>query len=353
MLLTSFVGEGGGGAMQLVTLTMMEAQLGADGLRLLLSAPHCAAESSGSSAPGLRQDTPAVAIPHALGGLRGLDLGGNAVGDIGVRVLAAALRDKARGSGEFGSLEMLGLSGNKIGPDGGRALGAVLREGALPNLQELDLRGNLVAEKGAVAVLGALKSASGVSGSEREAGLPNLRRLYLQDNYSIGVEGARALAAALIVHGALEEVDLGKSQIGPEGAKALGSALEQNATLRTLGLERCAVREDGARYLAKMLERNSTLETLRLGRNGIGDRGCFALAPALASNRTLQIIDLRTNNIGTEGAKSLEAALKESNNTLRQVPLDGNKVAQDHITAIASLAGAVRRLSKKSRGSDG
>ncbi len=111
-------------------------------LRTLTESPHLARLRSLS----LRSSTPdaadvtALAESHALPALREIDLSWNNLRDRGVALLAASPR--------FADLESLDLGSNGIGNAGARALAS----SGLRRLRRLGLSGNVIGEKGALAL---------------------------------------------------------------------------------------------------------------------------------------------------------------------------------------------------------
>ncbi|CAE7439493.1 Nlrc3 [Symbiodinium necroappetens] len=137
-------------------------------------------------------------------------------------------------------------------------------------------------------------------------------------NEFLGVEGAKALAAALEKNATVAHLGLAVNSIGDEGAKALAAALEKNATVAHLGLELNSIGVEGAK-------KNSTVTHLDLRNNNIGVEGAKALAAALEKNVTVTHLYLSINEIGVEGAEALAAAL-EKNATVTDIYLSGNDI---------------------------
>ncbi|GBG34278.1 Nucleotide-binding oligomerization domain-containing protein 2 [Hondaea fermentalgiana] len=165
----------------------------------------------------------------------------------------------------------------------------------------------------------------GVDGAKALAGAlvknSSLQTLELQDN-EIGDGGAKALADALAKNSSLQTLSLSHNYIVDGGAKALADALAKNSSLQTLGLEHNQIGSDGSKALAFALTKISSLQTLGLNTTNIDDVGAKALAYALAKNPSLQTLMLRDNNIGDDGAKALADAL--ANNTCLLTYLDLN-----------------------------
>ncbi|KAL0243319.1 hypothetical protein GEMRC1_005880 [Eukaryota sp. GEM-RC1] len=128
-------------------------------------------------------------------------------------------------------------------------------------------------------------------------------------NNSIGVEGARALAEALIVNTYVITINLWNNSIGVEGARALAEALKLNDCVTVINLGYNSIGDEGARALAEALKVNATLTTVNLRYNSIGIEGARALAEALKDNDTVTSVNLRYNFIGDEGAVVLSQLL--------------------------------------------
>ena len=172
----------------------------------------------------------------------------------------------------------LHLSFNKISDRGAKALAAAFAEGAMPNLEVLDLgRNNQIGDEGAKALAEAVGKGA----------LPKLEEFRLFSN-QIGDNGAKALAEA-IGKGAmpeLKDLNLGANQIGDEGTVALAAAFAEGAMPK--------------------------LEILHLGDNRIGDEGAVALAEAVGKGALpgLKKLDLRINKLFSQTAKDAWKAVK-------------------------------------------
>lgn len=95
---------------------------------------------------------------------------------------------------------MLKLSGNALGVAGACALAKMLAT-ACGGLQELHLDGTSAGDKGGAAIARLLLTSA-------------LTHLYLQDNYSVGTETARAMAQSLAVNSHLTYLSLAKTHLG-------------------------------------------------------------------------------------------------------------------------------------------
>jgi len=159
---------------------------------------------------------------------------------------------------------------NLLGDDGLRCLpGGIASSGAHGTLRELSLRRCSLGVGAARSLASALctqhatsstagnsgSSTSGTSHNNGICGPPQLKRLYLSDNPSMGDDGCVALAAALSRPGAcpsLEVLSLANCGVGDAGAKALASALRYHPTLKQLDLGRNHIGDAGAADLAEV-----------------------------------------------------------------------------------------------------
>lgn len=80
----------------------------------------------------------------------------------------------------------------------------------------------------------------------------------------------------------------------------------------------------GAISISEMMTVNHSLQELWMDRNNIGDNGISAIAEALG-NCKINKLSVNRCGIGLTGAKSL-AAILTSNNTIRELWLEGNPI---------------------------
>jgi Ran GTPase-activating protein (RanGAP) involved in mRNA processing and transport len=159
---------------------------------------------------------PLVELLRREGPLRHLYLSVNRLGDEGVASLAPGLRDNR-------TLRTLSLASNGIGPGGARTLAAVLA--GHPTLEDLD-----VGHAASTAVLGERPNAVGDKGGTALAGLlldnPALRKLDLK-GAGVGERGAAALVDALRANRTLTDLVLGKG-LSPQTRQAVQELVARN-----------------------------------------------------------------------------------------------------------------------------
>ncbi len=192
----------------------------------------------------------------------------------------------------------LALRDRGLGPELGELIA-----GSPNELVELDLRGNLLGPRGAMA----LAESSELGDLETLILAPG--RVYTEGN-RVGDAGAIALTESSTLV-ALRKLDLTRNELGPKAAAALA---EGPPALRVLILDSNALGDAGAEALA-----GRELDTLHVGWNGIGDEGAAALADG--SFTTLM---LAKNDLGQAGADALAEGLTKT----ETLYLGGNAIAE-------------------------
>ncbi|KAG6553380.1 hypothetical protein Mapa_005115 [Marchantia paleacea] len=185
--------------------------------------------------------------------LHTLHLETNDIGDVGLYAIAGAL-----GSGHVPALKSLHLGPKTDGfkLEGADALGIAFQTGKLALLEDLMLQ-RLVEEKGVISIMRALET-----GMVRGC----LKSLCLW-GCTLGVEGARAIASALLSPHfySLLSLDLSFNKMGDEGLNALSGALRSNNlnNLQVLLLNSVGMGEKGLVEMASLLEEGH-LHSLRI-----------------------------------------------------------------------------------------
>ncbi|CAE8621866.1 unnamed protein product [Polarella glacialis] len=297
-------------------LSLREASLGDDGVRSLAE-EVLSAGASGRAALVTVLDLShnglgplgAEALLRVLAGacprLAELELSFNCLGDRGAELLCGDL-------GLAGGLRVtkLGLAFNLLGPEGAGHLAAALGQEEGCSLQDLDLQDNALGSAGVVKLAEALQMQAAQESGSGSAGVASrcLRRLCLT-NADVGLEGAGALAAALVSGAPLQELSLQDNSLGSGGAKHLANALRENCSLRSLNLWHNGIGDDGAEMIAASLQGNTSLKVLKLGFNGISDEGAEHFAVILESGCALEELNLEFSEISESVAERLALAL--------------------------------------------
>ena len=151
---------------------------------------------------------------------------------------------------------------------------------------DINLTSNDIHSSGAHSIAEALKSCSLIS------------KLCMR-NDSIGEEGLRHIAEALVSNSSLVELYLSSCsiQITDHSGPAVTEMLQKNKSLQTLDLQfNDPLSDCGALYIAEGLRHNAVLSKLDLDGCGITTMGAKALAQALTVNTSLHSLNLSYYN---------------------------------------------------------
>lgn len=167
---------------------------------------------------------------------------------------------------------------------------------------------------------------------------PQIRRLGLSHNPSLGPAGAEQLANML------RKVILEETKFGEGHENTVEE--EKVHQLRELFLSECGFRAEGLSQLAEALI-VSQAEKIGLNQNELGDAGCFHMRNILDTSqlRNLQVLGLIQNGIGDEGALAIAEAL--SNNIgLKRLYLNDNVIGDDGAVALSVALSTHRCLER-------
>ena len=169
--------------------------------------------------------------------------------------------------------EAVDLTNKGLGEGAGESFGSVLihqglgsEDGPASGLAALTVKTNLLGPAGCASLCKALDPLYLNT---------RLAKLDLQEN-SIGVAGAKSIAAMLAINGTVHTLHLGSNKMGPDGAKAIADALPNNAALTWLSLRANDVANQGCPPLSAA--HFGILERLELRDNNIGNTGMDKLA---------------------------------------------------------------------------
>jgi Ran GTPase-activating protein (RanGAP) involved in mRNA processing and transport len=141
--------------------------------------------------------------------------------------------------------------------------------------------------------------------------------------------GSQLLADALRKNSHLTYLDISGNRLGPAGAGVIAEALKANAVLTTLVMSENEIGASGAAPLTDLLVQTSTLRSLKLASNALGCKGAVILAMSLTSvQQSLTDLDISCNSIADEGALAVAKALQE-NPLLHTVNLRDNPISPD------------------------
>jgi hypothetical protein len=130
---------------------------------------------------------------------------------------------------------------------------------------------------------------------------PFVKYLDLRGN-NIQAKGAIALANGIKLNRSLRSVNLKWNSIGrdPSGVGALCDSLKSNLTIGHVDLRNNRINNIGAKHVAEMLKANTTITHIDLSWNDLGVDGGVALLDGLKRNQTLIDCQLSGSKVGEE-----------------------------------------------------
>ncbi|XP_059817167.1 NACHT, LRR and PYD domains-containing protein 3-like [Hypanus sabinus] len=265
--------------------------LGDSGMKLVSAAlryPECKIQKLWLIDVGLT-DSGAEDLPSALStnpSLTELDLSNNKLGDSGVKLVSAALRNPEC------KIQKLELRDVGLTDSGAEDLVSALSTN--PSLTELDLSNNKLGDSGVKLVSAALRN------PECKIQKLGLRNVDLTDS------GAEDLASALSTNPSLTELYLSNNKLGDSGVKLVSAALRNpECKIQKLGLRGVGLTDSGAEDLVSALSTNPSLTVLYLGSNPLTDRSVPALRRLILTLPSLKEILLWENRFSETGEKEL------------------------------------------------
>ncbi|CAM5119488.1 unnamed protein product [Eretmochelys imbricata] len=261
-----------------------------------------------------------------------LILGGNSLGDSGVRLLCEGLKHPNC------KLQRLNLDCCGVTAVGCGDLAAVLTTSQ--SLTELNLGNNQMGEAGVRLLCEGLKHQN-----------CKLQKLQLE-SCGVTAAGFGDLAALLTTSQSLTELDLWGNELGEAGVRLLCEGLKHpNCKLQKLHLEFCRFTAAACGDLAAVLTTSQSLTELSLTTNELGDAGvrllceglkhpncklqklhleecgvtaaaCGDLAALLTTSQSLTELDLASNELGDAGVRLLCEGLKHPNCKLQRLDLE-------------------------------
>ncbi|XP_072131033.1 NACHT, LRR and PYD domains-containing protein 3-like [Mobula birostris] len=256
-----------------------------------------------------------------------LILGGNDLGDSGVKQVSAALRNPEC------KIQQLRLNNVGLTDSGAEDLVSALSTN--PSLMELNLSGNKLGDSGVNLVSAAL--------TNPECKMQKLRL----DNVGLTDSGAEDLASALSTNPSLTELNLSGNKLGDSGVKLVSAALRcPDCRLQKLELSGVGLTDSGAEDLASALSTNPSLTELNLSGNKLGDSGVKLVSAALRCPECkIEKLELDNVSLTDSGAKDLVSALS-TNPSLTVLHLSENWLRDGSVPALRRLILTLPRMER-------
>ncbi|XP_067293004.1 NACHT, LRR and PYD domains-containing protein 14-like [Pseudorasbora parva] len=249
--------------------------------------------------------------------LRELDLSGNNISQLGVKMLSALLADPQC------KLEKLGLRSCHTSDGGYADLSLALRSNL--SLRELDLSENNITESGMKQLLNHPQC--------------KLQKLVLR-SCNISRSSYYELSSGLRSNPSLKELDLSGNSITVHVTKPLSRLLEHSQwKLEKLRLRSCQITDGDCADLRSALGSNpSHLRELDLSENNITCSGVKQLSDLIKHPQCkLEKLELRSCYISNRGCADLSSALKSNPSHLRELDLSGNAITDSGVKQLSDL----------------
>ncbi|XP_051865133.1 uncharacterized protein LOC127566659 [Pristis pectinata] len=250
-----------------------------------------------------------------------LRLGSNKLGDSGVKLVSAALRDPEC---KIQSLELksVGLTGS-----GAEDLVSTLR--ANGSLMEINLSGNKLGNSGVKLVSAALgdpackiqrlwleKVGLTDSGAEELVSILTANRSLMEVNLcgnKLGISGVKLVCAALKDQECkIQRLELDGASLSRDWKEDLVSTLSTKDSFKNLDLNCLELRDSGVKLLSEALNITKyKIQRLKLGGVGLTCSCAEDLVSALRTNRSLTELDLSCNELGDSGVKLASGTLSD------------------------------------------
>ncbi|XP_072892528.1 NACHT, LRR and PYD domains-containing protein 3-like [Hemitrygon akajei] len=215
-----------------------------------------------------------------------LRLNDNKLGDSGVKLVSAALRNPEC------KIQTLGLRSVDLTDSGVEDLTSALS--TKPSLTELNLSINKLGNSGVKLVSAALRNLE-----------CKIQKLWLE-NVGLTDSGAGDLVSALSTNPSLTGLDLGDNKLGDSGVKLVSAALRNpECKIQRLGLWGVGLTDSGAEDLVSALSTNPSLTDLNLASNSLTDGSVPALRRLILTLPSLESIWLGYNRFSETGRKEL------------------------------------------------
>jgi len=148
---------------------------------------------------------------------------------------------------------------------------------------------------------------------------------------SLGIKGAKCLAAILLHNKSLETLKLQDNDLGSIGGELLGAALRQNKIIKNLKVSENDLKSEGAEHILKA---GLNLHSLDIGRNNISAKSGGIIKSYIENNSNLRKLNLEFNELSFKGIEIISKALYTTT-SLRSLILKGNSLRDEGVQVLA------------------
>jgi len=148
---------------------------------------------------------------------------------------------------------------------------------------------------------------------------------------SLGIKGAKCLAAILLHNKSLETLKLQDNDLGSIGGELIGAALRQNKIIKNLKVSENDLKSEGAEHVLKA---GLNLQSLDIGRNNISAKSGGIIKSYIENNSNLRKLNLEFNELSFKGIEIISKALYTTT-SLRSLILKGNSLRDEGVQLLA------------------
>ncbi|OMJ79651.1 hypothetical protein SteCoe_20271 [Stentor coeruleus] len=248
-------------------------------------------------------------------------------------------------------LTKLNLKDRGLGDDYAKALSQTVRD--LPNLKELNIRNNRIADEGLNILLISLKKknmktldlSNNIISTNSIKTLSNMLNSFEScieklslESINLTLKGLKIIITALRSNHSLQELNIANNKLGPGCGNMIKELVLQTTTLKKLDLHWNLFKGQEGVLVFEGLGHNDTLKAVDLSWNSIGSEICTieALCWFLTSESMIEHLDISHNRISFDSGIALGNALK-NNRTIIGLHVEGNYCTIDHLGFVFPL----------------
>ncbi|CAK8689295.1 unnamed protein product [Clavelina lepadiformis] len=220
-------------------------------------------------------------------------------------------------------MERLNIRFSEISSEGYAAMSQAIQTRERP-MKQLNFRGNVISERGALALSSCLSNVDSINFEGNEICGP----------------GAEHIAAAIQSRDhPVELLKLSRNRISDRGGIAISNCVRNVHRLQLLG---CSLTFVGVSSIARSVQQlENPIELLELSANVLGDQGVLSLTSCLAKVKTLLLVNC---SITPAHAKTLADALRLLDQPMKNLDLGFNQIGDEGMEAMSTCLNNIELL---------
>lgn len=142
---------------------------------------------------------------------------------------------------------------------------------------------------------------------------------------NIGLQLSGCMHIEVLCKTRLEILSLSENNIGSDGAELICKAASKCSRLRVLQLDQCGIQATGApKALADLVRNHDSLKEISLAGNNLADEGTIEFCSGASESHSLEMVNLASNNIVDDNAAEAIGDMMRNCETLTKMILSGN-----------------------------